>query len=284
MRDKLGVTEARLSMDRQLRYLQSYVQLVSPERIEFTSDVRGYVLNKAATEFGIHDFELSVHKNDLMFHHQLVRFPDSSAEAVYVYYKVGMAVCQKMMEHLPSSFKVNRLLDFGSGYGRVSRFYPHFFPNAEILVSEIKENALRYQQEALGFTPVLHGSEPQELGTGKFDLIIAISVFTHLPEELTRSWLKQLYTQLEDGGKMLFTYVNVNQLPSEFHTRDYHFTTHSEDAGVNWVSDRITNQEAYGSAFYTEEKLRKLVQEELGVEPEIVKALSGKQDGAIISK
>ncbi len=283
LRDKLGVTETRLEFEKQLQYLNSYLQLVTPDKITFSPVLHSYLRERASKEFGIADFDSSVHKNDLMFHHQLRRFPDSSAEAVYKYFRVGMVAAKKLSALLPEDFEVGKLLDFGSGYARCSRFYPAFFPAAEIQVSEIKEQALRYQQETFGFKTLLHGSDANSLNASNYDLIIAISVFTHLPEALCREWLQKLFYHLRPGGKLIFTYVNIDLAPTAA-TGDYHFTDHSEDAGVSWVGDRITDTSVYGSTFYSDDRLRKLIIDETGKEPELLKAFLGKHDAAVLNK
>ena len=40
---------------------------------------------------------------------------------------------------------------------------------------------------------------------GKFDFIYALSVFTHLPEELARAWLHELYRVMRPGGYLYVT-------------------------------------------------------------------------------
>jgi len=46
---------------------------------------------------------------------------------------------------------------------------------------------------------------PLPYGDSAFDLVYAISVFTHLPEALQRAWIEELHRVLEPGGILLLT-------------------------------------------------------------------------------
>ena len=175
--------------------------------------------------------------------------------------------------------EVRSVLDFGSGYGRGSRFLNHFFPSARVSVSEIKSTALEFQKDQWGFETVSHGEDAASFRSQAVDLIIAISVFSHLPRALFEAWLLVLYDRLLPGGTLFFTY-NAMQVSDNL---EYSFISQSEDEGLDWVEDRIQQSENYGSAFYSDSAMRKIL-ERAGGTFRIIPFFSGSQHAVVLSK
>lgn len=105
------------------------------------------------------------------------------------------------------SLQNKRILDYGCGYGRLSRLF-YYYTNYNNLhgvdpwVESIKEC------KAHGLDRNYHLSEflPENLPVkGKFDLIFAFSVFTHLDEDYARKCLKTLCNYLEKDGVLIIT-------------------------------------------------------------------------------
>ena len=101
-----------------------------------------------------------------------------------------------------------RVLDFGCGCGRVLRYMGVVAPRAAIHASDIDAEAIawcegnfRGEIESGRFSFATNRDRPPTaLGDGQFDLVYAISVFTHLPEELQLLWLGELGRVLRPGG------------------------------------------------------------------------------------
>ena len=99
-----------------------------------------------------------------------------------------------------------RILDFGCGCGRVIR-HVHAMTGARCfgsdynpqLVDWCKRNLRFAQFEVNGVSPPLAFEKEQ------FDVVYALSVFTHLPEELQGAWMAELSRVLRPGGHLLMT-------------------------------------------------------------------------------
>jgi SAM-dependent methyltransferase len=106
------------------------------------------------------------------------------------------------------AFDGRRLLDFGCGAGRTLRHFLGEAETCEVWGADIDAASVEWLQGAL--CPPLHalrcGVEPPlELEPG-FDLIWAISVFTHLTDT-SPAWLLELHRLLKPGGLLMASYM-----------------------------------------------------------------------------
>jgi SAM-dependent methyltransferase len=130
----------------------------------------------------------------------------------YAFYdELGLRTRAGVEAGLPDdwSFEGKTVLDFGCGAGRTLR---HFLPEAETAEfwgCDIDGESVAWLDENL--SPPLHvfenGPEPPlDLPSEKFDLIFAVSVFTHLVESWS-SWLLELRRVLKPGGTLVATFM-----------------------------------------------------------------------------
>jgi SAM-dependent methyltransferase len=130
----------------------------------------------------------------------------------YAYYNaLGRAAREGLEEMLPDGWKWDgkRVLDFGCGAGRTLRHWLPEAERAEFTGCDIDDESIRWLQEHLSppLTAVVNTSEPPlELPSPEFDLIYALSVFTHLTGTWSR-WLLELHRLLADGGLLLVTFM-----------------------------------------------------------------------------
>jgi SAM-dependent methyltransferase len=99
-----------------------------------------------------------------------------------------------------------RMLDFGCGCGRVLRHWAEL-DGPEIHGSDFNERLANWCGANLPFvTASVNGlAPPLEYEAERFDLVYAISVFTHLPHDLERAWIEELSRIVEPGGLFLLT-------------------------------------------------------------------------------
>jgi SAM-dependent methyltransferase len=101
-----------------------------------------------------------------------------------------------------------RILDFGCGCGRVLRFVENGPLSGKFFATDIDEEAISWCRNNLASLATFsrNGDQPPlEFGRDSFDLILAISVFTHLPEVLELSWLSELQRIAKPGAILLLT-------------------------------------------------------------------------------
>jgi SAM-dependent methyltransferase len=107
------------------------------------------------------------------------------------------------------SFEGRRVLDFGCGAGRTLRHFLSEAQTAEFWGADIDAPSIDWLGKAL--CPPLHAwrcsaGPPLGLQHGSFDLIWAISVFTHLTDT-SLPWLLELHRLLKPDGLLIATYM-----------------------------------------------------------------------------
>jgi SAM-dependent methyltransferase len=97
-------------------------------------------------------------------------------------------------------------LDFGCGCGRVLRHWAGL-DGPNIHGSDFNERLIGWCAANLPFVAAsVNGLRPPlAYEAERFDLLYAISVFTHLPRELERAWIDELTRVVEPGGLLLLT-------------------------------------------------------------------------------
>lgn len=125
------------------------------------------------------------------------------------------------------SFSGKKVLDFGCGHGRTLQHFRDEAEQAEFWGVDIDQPSVERVRQEL--CPPMHAqacgeAPPLGLEYGTFDLIWAISVFTHLSDQAT-AWLVELHRLLKPSGLLIATYMGRH---------------HSEVmAGEPWDEDRI---------------------------------------------
>ena len=247
----------RYQVEQQLNFQLAFLNFSAPEVLEVPAELMLPIAGELQEKFGVNDFPSVIHKNDLMFQHHLYHHPDL-AEALRHYFRVGVSVSRELagLFEIPVN---GRLLDFGAGYGRLTRFLPSFFLNGEILASEIKPQAVDFLKKHIGIPGIMHRAEPDSFPEEEFDGILALSVFTHLPEELFEAWLARLTLALRPGGKLILTWNDLAERTGNSESR-FLYTADSEDSFFR-SSDRLFNEESYGLTFVSREYLEQLARQ-----------------------
>lgn len=98
------------------------------------------------------------------------------------------------------------ILDFGCGCGRVTRNWIRL-PETNVYGSDANEKAVEWCRRNLPFARFeANGlAPPLVFEDAWFDLVYALSVFTHLPEQLQILWLRELSRVLKPGGYLFLT-------------------------------------------------------------------------------
>lgn len=145
---------------------------------------------------------------------------------------------------------VRRMLDFASGYGRLTRFLVHEKLAEEVTVSDILEGGMQFQADQFGVRTILSRTDPNDFVTpDRYDLIFVASLFTHLPPAMFTRWLRRLAGLLEPEGLLIFSVHDESIAPGK--VDGIFFNSDSES--------RVLDGEEYGSTWVTEEYVRQQV-------------------------
>jgi ubiquinone/menaquinone biosynthesis C-methylase UbiE len=113
------------------------------------------------------------------------------------------------------------VLDFACGCGRVIRHFKDHAPDARWCGSEIDTEAIKWCRESLGAIATFSQNgfqPPTEFEDDSFEVVYAISLFTHLDEEDQFRWLAELARVLRKDGILIATThgpFTHHQLPPE---------------------------------------------------------------------
>ncbi len=263
--DKIGIGENRDRFDvieQKIRFNSLLINNLLPDTYQVDLNKNPIrVLKEQKLEESI---SLSIHKNDLMLLIHLFKSGDFN-KSLNAYFRLGHQTALLLQDIVQTySSKQERsfssFLDFGSGYGRVTRFLPFALgKDMEIFTSEVKREAVVFNKKELGFKGIHHGSQAESFPTDRqFDVIFAGSIFSHLPEKMLTEWLTKLTEVLSPKGLLLFTTHNTT-LDSSLAGKDFHYTTNSEDAVLDMVSDHLSDTSEYGTTYISDRKITHLM-------------------------
>jgi SAM-dependent methyltransferase len=177
--------------------------IVTPHH-EITPDIVRYA-DAMAKEL---DVRPEIHPMDLIFWHVAdSRQSEDVSGAVREYFESGKVSALEIKNAYLSKVgqEPKNILDFASGYCRVTRHLCYQFPNAILYTSDIHDAANNFSC-SLGFHVIASTWDPSQYKPRiKFDLIVAISFFTHMPKRTWQNWLQALGDALSDKGVILFT-------------------------------------------------------------------------------
>ena len=104
-------------------------------------------------------------------------------------------------------YSFQNVLDFGSGVGRVLRHFYDHPPSFQVYGTDVDAQAIAWGRRKLPFVTFLVNDPlpPLPFAAGTFDLIYAVSVFTHLDEAHQLAWLKELKRVSKPGAILLLS-------------------------------------------------------------------------------
>lgn len=178
----------------------------------------------------------------------MLRFRVCETTDLSVFFAVGEKTAQYLEENLAgtgvSLRDFGRVLDFGCGAGRTLRWLTARFPEVHFSGCDVDADAIAWCQRNLpGADYRTNGPvPPASFPDVSFDLVYAISVFTHLSLEHQQLWLSELHRLLKPGGLLLFT-------------------VHGEGAWQSLPPDKQEKIRREGFHFETSTKLRGIVPE-----------------------
>ena len=141
------------------------------------------------------------------------------------------------------------LLDFGCGCGRTLRWLDRLAPRTYLAGTDIDRECVSWCAEHLPFARFYCNESlpPLEFANDEFDLVYALSVFTHMTQSTQDAWLAELHRITSVGAVLLLSTHGPHTWPSlpPRYRRDV------ERDGFLWVG---ATQNAYHSPVYVRER------------------------------
>jgi len=205
-----------------------------------------------------------IHPNDFMFDH-------ASPDEVASYAERAGNVIANIEASLGAggrSFEdVERWLDFGCGYGRVTRFLVERVPPDRVWASDVIHEGVEFCRSEFGVHPLHSQPDLEALELEPFDCIYAISVLSHLNERNSRALLRLFGDSLRPDGIAMFTthgrrsLENPGLYGAEFGERRKEIARAVAARGMTFVPYAFTGGDAYGMAWHAREWVEQTVAE-----------------------
>jgi SAM-dependent methyltransferase len=141
----------------------------------------------------------------------------------------------------PADFRA--ILDFGCGCGRVIRQWP-LLTRAALHGADCNPALVAWCRRNLPFAEFQSNTlEPRlDYADQQFEFAYALSVFTHMPEDLQQPWMSELWRVLRPGGYLLITTQGEEYLPKLTNSERARYSAgrivvrYGEAAGTNLCS------------------------------------------------
>lgn len=189
---------------------------------------------------------------------ELLARVSGGASSARIYQQIGQSACDDILDAM-QRYRIDptSVLDFGSGCGRVVR---HFATQcaARIDASDIDAEAIAWCQSNLGRAATFHPNPewpPLPFEDDRFDLIYAVSVFTHFPEDMQRAWLAELRRVARPNAWLLLSVHAPRWMPPGHPELD----TQLADSGFGFLrgSETYGLPDYYHAAFHSEAYIRR---------------------------
>lgn len=162
---------------------------------------------------GSSGLDLAIDERDEMLGFLVAGMEGDRDKALFAYFRSGLSIADALLQVLRWRYPprvggntIGNVLDFASGYGRITRFLVQEIPPERLWVADVYEGGVRFQEERFGVHGVVSTVRPEDLDLDEtFDAVLVTSLFTHLPEERFLAWLRVLFGRLNPGGVLAFS-------------------------------------------------------------------------------
>jgi len=175
-----------------------------------------------------------------------------------------MSETMQLLEKLDRPLmKVSNILEFASGFGRLTRHLARALPG-RVTCSDVLPGSVEFVREQFGVEAFESSFDPEAIGfPERYDVVFVLSLFTHLPVPAWNAWLRALGGAVAPGGVLLFS-VHSEELAREelgvtLNDEGYCYLPHSESPSLD--------PDKYGTTLTTRQLVVDQVRDALGVEP-----------------
>lgn len=126
----------------------------------------------------------------------------NNLQQAFSFYKYIRSTCKLTTINEP------KILDFGGGWGRISRFFLRDTKPEFIWIADCLADSIHWLHATVNPCNIVKNNPRppiSSLNASHFDLIYCFSVFSHLNENYFNEWLTYLMDKLRSGGHLVFT-------------------------------------------------------------------------------
>ena len=136
-------------------------------------------------------------------------------DAVRMYFQGGEWNAAEMNDvvraHGHPLAEAGSVLEFACGWGRVTRHLVHHMDRSRLTVSDVDPVAVQFVCRKLGVRGFASTVAPLDLRhEDRYDVILIVSLFSHLPLADWGPWLGRLGRLLKPGGALAFSTLGMN--------------------------------------------------------------------------
>jgi SAM-dependent methyltransferase len=140
----------------------------------------------------------------------MLRFRVGESISVQDFLHIGRATAMAIRQALSMAGRpleaAGAILDFGCGCGRTLLWLTQWFPEQTFYGTDVDACAVQWCKRHIGAHFSVNSPEPPlSYPECSFDLVYAVSVFTHLSEQDQCKWLHELRRILKPGGVLLLS-------------------------------------------------------------------------------
>jgi hypothetical protein len=129
--------------------------------------------------------------------------------AINYYFRDGANSAAKIAELISTFADLDtssvKLLEFASGYGCVSRHLKKY-PRIDLVSCDIHAEAIEFLKDRIGVKAHQSAHVPEQFSAPEtYDVVFALSFFSHMPKSSFGRWLRTLFQALRTPGYLIFT-------------------------------------------------------------------------------
>jgi SAM-dependent methyltransferase len=194
-----------------------------------------------------------VHPRDFIYRF-LIGNPvfENKKEAIRYYFYDGKNSAETLMRILFDKLGYTKgntsILEFASGYGCVTRHLVRLLSSETVVCSDIHSDANEFLSRVFQVRAIQSTVQPQKFPSEEaFDVVFALSFFSHMPPSTWGDWLEKLFQLVNPGGVLVFTTQGMASRP-------YHGHPEIPDTGIWFLADseqRDLDEHDYGQTIVT---------------------------------
>jgi SAM-dependent methyltransferase len=137
---------------------------------------------------------------------------DETLKQAFTVYTLFRTLIER--HHKPVS-DCDAVLDFGCGWGRITRFFLKDIPAQKVWGIDQWKELIEQARQLIPQGRFLHVGQdpPTDISNDMFDAVFSYSVFSHIDEDQHKRWLAEFHRILKPGGLLIATTWERDHIP-----------------------------------------------------------------------